>query len=654
MRDIQTPERRPDPLAGPDSPAETRSEDMARADALRADQNARWGRGEHRLVEAYLDAEPGLADDRQAVLDLIYNEIVLRSLAGDQPRPDEYVRRFPDYAEPIRRQFIVHQMLMSDSSSSDGPASAKAMMTVPPAADEHPEEAGSTPPTRTSRGKDGLLPAAIGKYRVVALLGSGGQGQVYRAVHPTLGHDVVIKLGRDAVVSPEARNRLRDEGRILAQLHLPGLVRVHDLDFFEDRPYLVMEYVSGRTLDQYATQERPTARQSAVLVARTARALAAAHHAGVVHQDIKPQNILVDAAGQPWLIDFGLARQQQAWHADRTEPGSISGTAAYMAPEQARGETDRIGPWSDIFALGGVLYFLLVGQPPFAGRTWSEALDRARKAEWDRQALASRRVPRRLRAICSQTLAPERDGRPTSAEELAADLEAFAAKPRRLAVAGALALALLLVASSIGLFLASGRSDPHETAPAPNRTAEPSQPLLQVRVWKSGRYHPLEDVDSLRTGDKVQVHAKVPDGMHIALVLRSTEGQLRVLPVGQPIARKSGRGVVNYPDRDHGVPLSGPPGTEFVLLCGRRDRPVTLDDVRPFFSARAPWPALPAQSILRMTPNEVTFVQRGRDFGAPVATPDPEATIGESLDTLRQQMRPHFDCLEGLAFGHQE
>src|SRR5262249_36951724 len=165
-------------------------------------------------------------------------------------------------------------------------------------------------------------------------------------------------------------------------------------------------------------------RAAAALVARAARAVAAAHRRGVTHQDLKPRNILVDEARQPRVIDFGLARLRHAWRDEHVPDGLVSGTIAYLSPEQARGGNSRAGPRTDVFALGAVLYYLLVGRAPFAGDGFDDSLARARQGAFDRGALRRPGVPRRLEAICLRAMAAEPEGRYATADELAADLEA--------------------------------------------------------------------------------------------------------------------------------------------------------------------------------------------------------------------------------------
>ena len=215
------------------------------------------------------------------------------------------------------------------------------------------------------RSPEAPLPAAIGKYLVVGRFPHSGQAEVFRVVHPQFQQERVLKLAKEAV-GPDGRSEIVEEGKIMSELEHPHLVRVYDLDFLGDRPYLVMEFIRGRNLEQFAAEDHVRPRRAAALVAKVAAAAAFAHRRGIVHRDIKPKNILVDEAGEPRLIDFGMARLRTAWSDDRKQPDG--GTFAFMAPEQARIESPedrrKVGPRSDVFALGGVLYFLLTGNAP--------------------------------------------------------------------------------------------------------------------------------------------------------------------------------------------------------------------------------------------------------------------------------------------------
>ncbi len=386
-------------------------------------------------------------------------------------------------------------------------------------------------------------PSAIGKYLVRHLLGEGGQADVYCALHPTLGREVVIKLSRRPLDPSAAdRDRLLAEGRLLAELDHPSLSRIYDLDFHDDRPFLVMEYVRGRTVRQHAQEQRPTPRQAAVLVAEMARALAVAHRRGIVHQDLKPHNVLLDESGRPRVIDFGMARLVHGWADRQSQPEG--GTAAYMAPEQARGETERIGPRSDLFALGGILYFLLVGQAPFRGRDWFETLEQARRCDFDRSALRTAKVPRRLEAICLRAMAPEPSDRYARAEDMAADLERYVRRPRRTAfLVGAVLLALLVWPAWKAL---RSRTDivPPQPQPEIRLPVEP----LSLRLHRAGKYVELTNarkvanIVPLTSGDELRVSAPVPAGLHASLFLIGSTGEVEHLANATPGE------VLSYPE----------------------------------------------------------------------------------------------------------
>ena len=325
------------------------------------------------------------------------------------------------------------------------------------------------------------MPDAIGRYKVVGRLGSGGEADVYRVVHIKLGNDLVLKLSRRQV-GPDNHSGLIDEGRLLIDLQHPNLVRIYDLDFHDNRPFLVMEYVHGRNLEDFARDEPVSHRRAAALVAKLAEVMAVAHRHGITHCDIKPKNILIDKLGEPRLIDFGMARLRHAW-SDRVD-SSVGGTVAYMAPEQARLELDRIGPRSDLFALGGVLYFLLSGSAPFQGQTHEEVWDRARRCDFEPAALRAAKVPRRLERICLNAMAAEPAGRYATAEALAKALGSYLRRPRLMAASALIPLVPAVAFGAWSLRPSPARS-PILPAPFPHMAPASSALTgeLTVRVW---------------------------------------------------------------------------------------------------------------------------------------------------------------------------
>ncbi len=212
--------------------------------------------------------------------------------------------------------------------------------------------------------------ARIGPYVIVGELGRGGMGVVYRAHQLSLNRYVAIKMILSRPSEHDVK-RFRREAETVARLRHPGIVAVHEVGQHEDRPYLVMELVDGESLEHTLIARPMPPRRVAEVIRGVALALAHAHKEGIVHRDVKPENILIDRAGEPRLTDFGLARDL---HADQnlTATGQMIGTPAFMAPEQAGGHRSLIGPTTDVYALGGVLYRALTGRPPFTGASMLE------------------------------------------------------------------------------------------------------------------------------------------------------------------------------------------------------------------------------------------------------------------------------------------
>jgi hypothetical protein len=213
------------------------------------------------------------------------------------------------------------------------------------------------------------LPQQIGRYRILALLGAGGMGAVYRAVDPQLDREVALKQPHFDGPPEDVKRRMerfQREARAAAAVLHPNVCPIFDVGEHEGRPFVVMALIEGQSLAQYlASHPGPLSVASAVNLARQILdGLGAVHSRGTVHRDIKPANILLDAAGRPYLTDFGLARPETPI-TPLTSEGAILGTPFYMAPEQAAGHADQVGTWTDLHAVGVVLYEMLTGVRPF-------------------------------------------------------------------------------------------------------------------------------------------------------------------------------------------------------------------------------------------------------------------------------------------------
>ena len=305
----------------------------------------------------------------------------------------------------------------------------------------------------------------VGPYRLLRQLGQGGMGSVYAARHEQLGAVRALKLlPPDA--DAELVRRFEREGQALAAIDgHPHLVRVHELAADGPRRYMVMDLLEGRDLRRRLNEEGPLPwDEAAALVRDLALALAHAHARGVLHRDVKPANVVFDQRGAPVLVDFGLARVQDA--ASLSQSGQLLGTPAYMAPEQVRGSREGLGPASDVYGLGALLYACLTGRAPFEG-TLLEVLTCVLQRPPTPPRRLRPEVPAALEAVCLRALAKRPEERPPDCEALAAELEAALRDPGRTRVGlliGPLAVCALLLAGLLALAPRSPAAAPADPA----------------------------------------------------------------------------------------------------------------------------------------------------------------------------------------------
>jgi eukaryotic-like serine/threonine-protein kinase len=267
-----------------------------------------------------------------------------------------------------------------------------------------------------------------GRYQLHTMLGRGGMAAVWRGVDTRLDRPVAVKiLDTASRADPTMLQRLDREARTVARLAHPNIVAVYDLAADGGVPYLVMELVEGDDLRQRLARGPMEVRQAVEIAAQVCNALEAAHEAGVVHRDIKPDNILLTPTGTVKVCDFGIARLQQATHTGVTGPATAVGTSEYMAPEQAAG--GAVDARTDLYALGCVLYAMLTGAPPFSG-------DNPMQVMWQQvhqpaAPLASHRpgIPADLDALVDRLLAKNPADRPASAGEVRARLARMSEQP---------------------------------------------------------------------------------------------------------------------------------------------------------------------------------------------------------------------------------
>src|SRR6266404_1751300 len=263
----------------------------------------------------------------------------------------------------------------------------------------------------------------LGDYELLEEVGRGGQGVVFRARQKKLNRTValkVISLGQWA--SKEHLKRFRLEAEAAARLEHPGIVPIHEVGERDGQCYFSMKFVEGGQLDEVVRRAPMSIRQGAELIAKVARTVHYAHEHGILHRDIKPGNILLDAKGEPHLTDFGLARLVES-ESTVTRTLEVLGTPSYMAPEQAVGNNATVSSVTDVYGLGAVLYQLLTGQPPFAGGTTYETIKLLLDTEPRQPRLLNPKIDRDLSTICLKCLEKDPQRRYSSALALAEDLE---------------------------------------------------------------------------------------------------------------------------------------------------------------------------------------------------------------------------------------
>jgi serine/threonine protein kinase len=511
--------------------------------------------------------------------------------------------------------------------------------------------------TRAEGEAPSTVPESFGKYRVVRPLGDGGQASTLLAWDPDLRCHVVLKLYHDARTAAE-QDRVLNEGRALARVRSPYVARCYGVERQGGVPALVVEYVPGRNLRQEHRARPLGLGQALELTGQLAEGLAAVHACGRLHRDLKPDNVLVGDDGRPRLVDFGLAAELAS-----DDLAGVSGTLPYMAPEQARGEAERIDARTDVYGLGAVLYELLTGRPPHQGASREELWRAACAGDVIPPRQLKRRVPRAVNDLCLRCLAKDPTQRFASAAELAGAARRLQRWRRMRWHLAAVTLLLALAAGgALAWSLVYPPAQPTTSAQPP--VQEPLKGSIDVVVSEPGnpRRQMLQLGDPaarpLKEGDEVQVVASVNRPAYLYVLWVNTEG--KVLPVYPWVkgdwrrrpAQEAPVRKLRLPAEPGGVWRidPGPAGMETLLLLAREEP--LREDLAKALAGLGPQPMVDEMDVAWFENGALVRDEAER-------APNLKATLEGSNPLLRQQraleerLKGHFSYSRGICFANR-
>ena len=386
------------------------------------------------LQEVTVPDQSKRLESKDPRIEAALREFLERVGRGEPVDREEFLARHTLIADELRSTIIAQENARSLAEAGNPPNSApdstqsfaaEDQETIPPRSVEKRALEAETGVTE--------LAGQFGRYRILRALGKGGMGTVYLAEDTQIERLVALKTPH-FTADPKGKQleRFFREARSAGNLRHPNICPIYDIGQIDGKHFITMAYIEGRPLSAFIQSDKPqTERQILIVIRKLALALQAAHDKGIVHRDLKPANIMVDTSGEPIIMDFGLARQVSGADDIRlTQTGNILGTPAFMSPEQVEGEPDKVGPATDQYSLGVILYELLTGQLPFQGSV-NAVMAQILTKEPPRLSRLRPEIDQRVETVCLKMMAKTPSERFVSLKAVANELAAILQSPVR-------------------------------------------------------------------------------------------------------------------------------------------------------------------------------------------------------------------------------